>query len=135
MASPKSLYDPMVVPLDISKEEAASIKVVGVNSAYKVDINTVAATVPLEISKEKAVPVKVTEVSSEYKIGVDTAIVIHGDYDYYHGATTVTPKANSQTILETADKVVLDDIKVLKIPYWETSNISGGYTVFIAGEV
>lgn len=72
MASPKSLCDPMVVPLDISKEEAASIKVAGVNSAYKVDINAVAATVSLKISKEKVVPVKVTEVNSECKISVGT---------------------------------------------------------------
>ena len=72
MASPKSPYDPMVVPLDISKEEAASIKVAGVNSTYKVDISAVATTVSLKISKEKVVPVKVIEVNSECKISVGT---------------------------------------------------------------
>ena len=103
MASPKSLHDPMVVPLGATADQI--------------------------------VPVKVTEVDSGYKIGVETAIIVGNKYEYYDGATTVTPKADSQTVLETADKVVLDDITVLKIPYWETSNISGGYTVFIAGEV
>ena len=104
MASPRSLHDPMVVPLNVSKDEA--------------------------------VPVKMVELNTAYKIGVDTAIIVgKGEYDYYEGHTTVTPLAHSQTVLETAGKVVLDNIKVLKIPYYETSNLSDGYTAYIGGEV
>ena len=49
----------------------------------------------------------------------------------YGGATIVIPKAFEIQTLETADKVVLDDIKVLEIPYTEVSNLSDGLTVII----
>lgn len=48
----------------------------------------------------------------------------------YEGDYIVTPKANEEVILETSNKILTDDITVLEIPYYETSNISG-YTVYI----
>jgi len=51
----------------------------------------------------------------------------------YTGEYTITPAPfNSQT-LETAGKRMSDDVTVLAIPYFETSNISGT-TVYIGGE-
>lgn len=49
----------------------------------------------------------------------------------YDGATVVIPKAFETQTLETADKVVLDNISVLEIPYTEVSNVSDGLTVII----
>lgn len=57
-----------------------------------------------------------------------------GAYPHYHGAYTVTPLAQSATILDTNGRVMDDDVTVLKIPYYETSNESGK-TVYIADEV
>lgn len=57
-----------------------------------------------------------------------------GDYPTYAGPHEVTPKAAEAQVLETARKVVLQDITVHEIPYWETSNQSG-MTAFIASEV
>lgn len=54
--------------------------------------------------------------------------------DPYQGSYVVTPKANSQTVLETKGKTMSDDVTVVEIPYYETSNISGS-TVYIANEV
>lgn len=48
----------------------------------------------------------------------------------YEGETTVTPLAANQVVLNTANKKVLEDIKVKKIPYYETSN-DYGETIYI----
>ena len=52
-------------------------------------------------------------------------------YPIYTGEIVVTPSASEQS-LETAHKVLLDDVTVLQIPYTEVSNLSGGITVNIA---
>ena len=52
----------------------------------------------------------------------------------YSGAYTVTPKAHEQTVLPTTGLLMLDDVTVVEIPYYETSNVSGS-TVYIANEV
>lgn len=49
----------------------------------------------------------------------------------YEGETVVIPKAFQDQTLDTSDKVVLDDITVLEIPYTEVSNLSNGLTVII----
>lgn len=54
---------------------------------------------------------------------------------YYTGDYTVTPKAHEQTTLETQGLVMTGDVVVLEIPYYETSNVHNGYTVYIGGEV
>ena len=66
-------------------------------------------------------------------LGLDSAIVIGGGQPYT-GEYTVTPKAHDQTILPTKRKQMLDDVTVLEVPYYETSNESG-VTVYIAQEV
>lgn len=48
----------------------------------------------------------------------------------YEGDYIVTPRVNEEVVLETSDKLLTDDVTVLEIPYYETSNISG-YTVYI----
>ena len=50
--------------------------------------------------------------------------------DPYEGEYVVTPKVNEQT-LPTKQKVMLDDMTVLAIPYAEVTNVSNGKTVTI----
>ena len=52
----------------------------------------------------------------------------------YTGEYVVTPHTKNEQVLDTAEKVMTDDVHVLKVPYFETSNQSNGYTVYI-GEV
>lgn len=54
--------------------------------------------------------------------------------DPYTGEYVVIPKAHEETILETKDKIMQDDVTVRKVPYYETSNQTGT-TVYIASEV
>lgn len=53
----------------------------------------------------------------------------------YDGQYTVVPKAFEDIVLHTKNKKMIDDVTVKEIPYFETSNISGGLTVYIAGQI
>lgn len=54
--------------------------------------------------------------------------------DVYEGDYVVTPSAHRDIILETTNKLMEDDVTVVQIPYYETSNVTG-YTVYIADSV
>lgn len=57
------------------------------------------------------------------------------DFDAYTGEYEVVPSAFHTQTLPTANKVLNEDIIVQKVPYYETSNIQNGVTVYIAEEV
>lgn len=52
----------------------------------------------------------------------------------YTGQYNITPKAYNEQVLETANKLLLEDVIVKKVPYYETSNLYDGKTVYIAEE-
>jgi hypothetical protein len=52
----------------------------------------------------------------------------------YHGQYEVTPSAVNDITLETAGMKMSNDVTVFKIPYWETSNPQGGFTVYIGND-
>lgn len=59
--------------------------------------------------------------------------IIHSDTTpYYRGDYEVTPRAESQS-LDTSGLRMMGDVIVSEIPYYETTNESGGYTVIIGG--
>jgi hypothetical protein len=53
----------------------------------------------------------------------------------YYGEYEVTPLAFEQTVLNTSNKLMKKNVTVKEIPYYETSNLGGGVTVYIAGQV
>lgn len=57
------------------------------------------------------------------------------ELDPYEGAYAVTSKAHEEQVLETKDKRMTGNLTVREIPYWETSNTSGGTTAYIGSEV
>lgn len=59
-------------------------------------------------------------------------IAIGGVEETYKGTYEVIPKVYSQS-LPTKNKVMKENISILEIPYYETSNLSGK-TVYIGGE-
>lgn len=73
---------------------------------------------PLEIH----IPLRVRE---EEQIHLTVREGGGSEYPYYTGETVVTPKVHESTELETASKVVLQNIVVEEIPYYETSNVKG----------
>lgn len=88
----------------------------------------------MNVSSDTVVfPMRVCE-PADITMTVSTAINMGGLIEHYDGAYTVTPKAAEEQVLETRYKVMDDNVTVLKVPYWETSNTSGT-TVYIASEV
>ena len=59
-------------------------------------------------------------------------IAASGGEPEYIGSYTVTPKVHAQ-FLNTKDKIMRDNVSILEIPYYETSNLTGK-TVYIGGE-
>ena len=55
--------------------------------------------------------------------------------DIYDGSYEVTPKAWTEQTLPTKNKIMADDVTVFRIPYYETSNVHDGLTVFIAEDI
>lgn len=59
-------------------------------------------------------------------------VVRESGYPDYRGETHVRPNTAAQT-LETRDTVLRDDVTIEAIPFYTTTNISGGYTAIIGG--
>ena len=57
-----------------------------------------------------------------------------GDVQAYDGPYEAIPKVTAQT-LPTANKLMLEDVSVRSIPYFDVSNPAGGNTIYIANEV
>ena len=74
--------------------------------------------------------------NEEQNVSMDVATAIQTvSGNHYTGPYEATPKAEAQTVLETNGKFMDDDVTILEIPYYETSNLSGGKTAYIADEV
>lgn len=57
------------------------------------------------------------------------------DFDRYKGSYEVVPDLFEEQILETENKTLLHDIVIEKVPFYETSNLSNGTTIYIGKEV
>lgn len=56
---------------------------------------------------------------------------VRDNAEEYSGEYIITPLAFEQTTLETTGKLMRDDVTVLEIPYYRSSNPHGGDTIFI----
>lgn len=54
--------------------------------------------------------------------------------DPYEGPYSVASVAGAMQILDTEDKIMTENLIVLPILYFETSNPKGGLTVYIGGD-
>ena len=55
-----------------------------------------------------------------------------GSFPKYEGDYEVTPSMKNDITLETAKKLMTDNVTVKKIPRYDVSNEAGGTTVYIA---
>ena len=62
----------------------------------------------------------------------DQARVVHDSPPDYEGETRVTPRTEPQT-LKTENRALRADVTVEAIPFFKTTNPSGGYTAIIGG--
>lgn len=76
------------------------------------------------------------DVNEDVDLSLDTAVNMSTvDAEHYTGGYIVEPSPSHDTVLDTHDKYMDDDVRVLQIPYFETRNDSGGFTVYIANQV
>lgn len=68
------------------------------------------------------------------QVCIHKPIITPGGAEVYEGSYYVTPKTTEQ-VMPTADRYMVNDMTVRKIPYYEASNSSGGSTVYIGTEV
>lgn len=54
-----------------------------------------------------------------------------GSFPKYEGEYEVTPSMSEEIVLETAKKVMTDDVTVHKVPRYDVANTAGGTTVYI----
>ena len=87
-----------------------------------------------------AIRLKVADSSpTSLKVGVSETVILQIEQGSailppsYQGSYEVTPKVTAQT-LATKNLMMLDDVAVLAVPYYENPNQSGT-TVYIANEV
>lgn len=86
------------------------------------------------IQNEQKIPLKVSTFNQVLEAYVERVKIVHGmDYPIYDGAIDIVPSSEAQT-LPTQDTIVKDDIEVEAIPFYMSTNPSGGYTVVIGRE-
>lgn len=73
----------------------------------------------------------INQISGNITYGVgtgETTSIYEGQYD-------ILPLAFEKTVLLTKNKRLTENLIIEEIPYYETTNLSGGTTVYIAGQV
>lgn len=89
-------------------------------------------TIPMTVQASAVtIPMGVSATSAEFLMSIGAAYTLVNAPEY-EGLYEVTPKAHSEQTLDTKGKLMTDDVTVFKIPYYETSNLFDGLTVFIA---
>ena len=58
-----------------------------------------------------------------------------GGFPKYEGEYEVTPSMSEDITLETAKKLMTDDLTVKKVPRYDVTNEAGGTTSYIGGMV
>ena len=92
--------------------------------------------VPIGLEQTKAYKVNVDPMYKNVPVSMDVKIEQKSaPVDPYEGPYIVTPSAHNNITLATKERYMEDDVTVLKIPYYETSNLSDGYTAYIGGEI
>lgn len=79
--------------------------------------------------------IDVVPVINDIEITIDNVNRVPTEvFEKYQGDYEVIPKRETQ-ILNTKEKVMSDDVTIREIPFYQTSNLSGGTTCYIAKEV
>lgn len=79
--------------------------------------------------------IKMTVSQPGIKMKIDPAKVVYqGGGTPYEGEYEVTPKMYEPVVLPTRNRLLSQNVNVLKIPQYEVSNASGGVTLIMGDE-
>ena len=86
--------------------------------------------------KDKSFITSISETQHSFNADMGSVyhVTQHIGGELYRGEYSVTPRVGSQTI-QTKGKVMLKDVTINPIPFFNVSNTSGGDTVYIAKEM
>ncbi len=121
----------MSYPIDVSERD----------QVFDITIET--EEVKPELSESPTYQVEVSEQDQTFSVSSENVQEIDAELseaiqivstNLYQGEYIVIPKAQNEVVLETRNKTMADNVTVRKVPYYETSNITGE-TVYIATEV
>lgn len=92
--------------------------------------------VPIGLEQTQVYKVQVDPLLKTVPVSMDV-VIQQGErpVNPYEGPYTVVPSAHNEIILSTKDHYMERDVTVFQIPYYETFNLSDGYTAYIGGEV
>lgn len=120
--------------IEVKNTPTQSVEIFNKNSRQEIDVIN-ALEQKISISEQKGTQdIDVDNVTSqEVKVTQDFIIVpVYDDVPLYEGDYDATPKLVEQR-LPTKNKLLIDDVKIEKIPITIVSNSSGGNTVIIGG--
>ena len=89
---------------------------------------------PLSSAVMECYKTQISEYEWRLNVAAENEDTNPDDPETYTGSYEVTPKAYSAQTLDTAGKVLSDDLVINEVPYYQTSNDSGGVTSYIAKE-
>ena len=67
--------------------------------------------------------------------GLSGKVSVTKEYDDYEGEYKIIPKTFAEQVLPTSNRVLKEDVIVKEVPFYETSNDSGGITVYIGKDI
>lgn len=116
-----------------------NVNISQIKNAIETNVKNVTSNIDVSIKEQKTqnknfIETNVKNVTSNINVSIDKTINNNGDcfHDEYKGTYEITPKANETQVLETKNKLLNDNVKINKIPYYEVSNNENGKTVIIA---
>lgn len=89
---------------------------------------------PLSSAVIECYKAQISEYEWRLNIAAENDDADSDDPEAYTGSYEVTPMAYSAQTLDTSGKVLSEDLVVNEVPYYQTSNSSGGVTSYIAKE-
>ena len=122
--------EPLEIKIPLKVDETQLIKLKIEDAPIKLKVKDNSAPIHLKISGQDKVSLKV-EKEKPIKLKVSEGNGGGGTYPVYEGPFVITPKPYNDTVLSTAQKTVTNNITVLQIPHYETSNLKG--KTFIIG--
>ena len=121
--------DPLEIKIPLKVDESQLIKLEIEDAPIKLKVKDNSAPIKLKITDQGAISLKV-EKETPIKLKVNEGSG-SSTYPAYEGPYTITPLPYDDITLGTSQKFVAENITVLKIPHYETSNPKG--QTFIIG--
>lgn len=122
--------DPLEIKIPLKVDESQLIKLEIEDAPIKLKVKDNSAPIKLKIADQGTISLKV-EKETPIKLKVNEGSGGGGTYPAYEGPYTITPLPYDNITLNTSQKLVAENITVLKIPHYETSNPKG--QTFIIG--